>query len=145
LSLLDFYNNQGAYLNSYFKADFPQLDQEKQIDLLIENIVPWYFQFVASWSNVEKEKQIEIKWLCFEEFTQNKTETILDVLKFYGLGAATRNVENVIKHLEAQERKIRFNKGVSGRGKESISISQRDRIKQMARFYPSTDFGQIGL
>jgi tetratricopeptide (TPR) repeat protein len=145
MSLLDFYNNQGAYLNSYFKADFTALDEETQIDLLIENIIPWYFQFVASWSNVGKENRIEIKWLSFEELTQNKTETVLDVLKFYGLGAANRNIEAAIKHLESQERKIRFNKGVSGRGKIGVSERQKERIKRMARFYPSTDFSRIGL
>lgn len=145
MSLLDFYNDQGAYINSYFKPDFPELDEETQIDLLIENIVPWYFQFVASWSNVEKEKRIELKWLSFEELTRDKTDTVLDVLKFYGLGAATRNVEAAIKHLESQERKIRFNKGVSGRGKKGVNDSQKERIERMARFYPSTDFSRIGL
>jgi len=49
MSLLDFYN-QGAFQNSYFRADWPALDEETKIDLLIENVIPWYFQFVASWT-----------------------------------------------------------------------------------------------
>src|SRR3989442_9546064 len=47
MSLLDFYN-KGAFQTSYFRADWPALDEETKIDLLIENVVPWYFQFVAS-------------------------------------------------------------------------------------------------
>ena len=52
MSLLDFYN-KGAFQTSYFRNDWPLLDEETKIDLLIENVIPWYFQFVASWELAE--------------------------------------------------------------------------------------------
>lgn len=144
MSLLDFYN-RGAFTNSFFRADWPALDDETRIDLLIENVIPWYFQFVASWDLVEKRKQLEVHWLTYEQLIADKTGTVLKILEFYGLGASRRGVEQRIKAIESNERKIRFNKGVAGRGKSGLNDLQKERIRRLARYYPSTDFARIGL
>lgn len=145
MSLLDFYNNQGAFYNSYFRADFQPLDEPTKIDLLIDNVIPWYFQFVASWDLVEKQRRLNIKWLSYEELTADKPAAVLDVLKFYGLGSSLKAVEAKIKETESESRKIRFNKGVAGRGKSGLSEDQKERIRRLSRYYPTTDFGRIGL
>jgi hypothetical protein len=144
MSLLDFYN-QGAFQNSYFRADWQALDQETKIELLIENVIPWYFQFVASWDLAEKQKRLEVHWLTYEELVADKPSSILKVLEFHGLGAGRRGVEQRIKEIEAGERKIRFNKGVTGRGKVGLNDRQKEQIRRFTRYYPSTDFGRIGL
>ena len=81
MSLLDFYNNQGAFYNSYFRADFQTLDEETKIDLLIDNVIPWYMQFVASWTLVEKQQRLEINWLRYEDLIADKPAAVKDVLK----------------------------------------------------------------
>lgn len=144
MSLLDFYNN-GAFNNSYFREDFKSLDEETKIDLLIDNVIPWYFQFVASWSLVEKKKSLEIFWLSYEELIADKPAVIQNVLGFYGLGAARRGVEQKVKETESEKRKTRFNKGVKGRGKSGLSEQQKERIRRLAKYYPTTDFSRIGL
>ena len=144
MSLLDFYNH-GAFRNSFFKADWPALDDETKIDLLIENVIPWYFQFVSSWDLVEKQDRLEIHWLTYEELIADKTSVVLKILEFYGLGASRRGVEQRIKTIESNERKIRFNKGVTGRGKSGLNDRQKEQIRRLTRYYPSTDFGRIGL
>ena len=144
MSLLDFYD-RGAFQTSYFRGDWPALDEDTKVDLLIEHVVPWYFQFVASWDLAEKQKRIELKWLTYEELVADKPEAVLKVLEFYGLGAPRRGVEQRIKQIESEERKIRFNKGVAGRGKYGLSQQQQDRIRRLAKYHPSVDFGRIGL
>ncbi|MGB7068630.1 MAG: sulfotransferase domain-containing protein [Pyrinomonadaceae bacterium] len=144
ISLLDFYNG-GAFKNSYFRGDYMALDEETKVDLLIDNFIPWYFQFVASWSLVEKKRELEILWLSFEEMIGNKASATKNVLEFYDLGASLRNVEKKIKETESATRKIRFNKGVSGRGISGLNDRQKERIRRLARYYPSADFGRIGL
>lgn len=144
MSLLDFYD-RGAFFNSYFRADYPSLDDETKIDLLIDNVVPWYFQFVASWSLVEKQKNLEIFWLGYEELIRDKTAAVRNVLAFYGLGAARRHVEQKIGETESENRKIRFNKGITGRGETELNERQKERIRRLAGYYPSTDFGRLGL
>lgn len=144
MSLLDFYN-QGAFHTSYFRADWQALDEETKIDLLIENLIPWYFQFVASWDLAEKQKRLELQWLTYEELVADKAAAVLKVLKFYGLGASRTAVEQRIKQIESEGRKNRFNKGVTGRGARGLTERQKKQVERLTRFYPSTNFGRIGL
>ncbi|MFZ0062083.1 MAG: sulfotransferase domain-containing protein [Pyrinomonadaceae bacterium] len=144
MSLLDFYD-QGAFQTSYFRADWPLLNKETKIDLLIENVIPWYFQFVASWDLVEKQKRLEVHWLSYEDLVADKPTSVLKVLEFYGLGASRRGIEERIEEVESEGQKIRFNKGVAGRGGEGLNDRQKEQIRRLTRFYPSTDFGRIGL
>lgn len=144
ISLLDFYNG-GASSNSFFREDYKALDEETKIDLLVDNLVPWYFQFVASWSLVEKQGRLDIFWLSYEELINNKPTSITNVLKFYGLGAPLRGIEQRIRETESEKRRTRFNKGVAGRGDARLSESQKSRIRSYARYFPTTDFSRIGL
>src|SRR2546427_7695392 len=89
MSLLDFYN-KGAFQTSYFRADWPVMDEETKIDLLIESVIPWYFQFVASWDLAEYQSRLEIPWLSYDELVADKPSSDLKVLEFYGPGASGR-------------------------------------------------------
>jgi tetratricopeptide (TPR) repeat protein len=144
MSLLDFYN-RGAFQTSYFRADWQVQDEETKIDLLIENVIPWYFQFVASWDLAEKQQRLEILWLTYEELIADKPSGVLKVLEFYGLGASRRGVEERIREIESEKRTNRFNKGIAGRGKSGLNDRQKEQIRRVTRFYPSTDFSRIGL
>ncbi|HEU4479640.1 MAG TPA: sulfotransferase domain-containing protein [Pyrinomonadaceae bacterium] len=144
MSLLDFYN-KGAFQTSYFRNDWPLLDQETKIDLLIENVIPWYFQFVASWELAEKQKRLEMHWLSYEDLIADKPSSVLKILEFYGLGASRHGVEQRIREIESEGQKIRFNKGVKGRGTSGLNNRQIEQIRRLTRYYPSTDFGRIGL
>lgn len=144
MSLLDFYNS-GAFRNSYFRADWQLLDDETKIDLLIDNVIPWYFQFFASWDLAEKQKRVDIHWLTYEELVADKTSAVLKILEFYRLGASRKGVAQRIKEIESEERKIRFNKGVAGRGRSGLNDRQKEQIGRLAKYFPSTDFGRMGL
>lgn len=144
MSLLDFYD-KGAFVHSYFRADYRSLDQETRIDLIIDNFIPWYFQFVSSWEEAQRQKRIEIFWLSYEELIKDKVTTIQKLLEFYGLGAPKRGVEQTIKATESEKRRTRFNKGVAGRGIAGLSDRQKERIRSLAKYYPTTDFGRLGL
>src|SRR5207237_4438681 len=125
--------------------DLQVLDDETKIDLLIENVIPWYFEFVASWDLAKKQKRLEVHWLTYEDLIADKPSSILKVLEFYGLGASRRGVEQRIVEIESEEQKIRFNKGVMGRGRSGLNNRQKEQVRRLTRYYPSTDFGRIGL
>ena len=144
VSLLDFYDG-GAFSNTFFRADYKSLDDQTRIDLLIDNLVPWYFQFVASWSLAEKQGRLEIFWLSYEELINDKPGSITSVLKFYGLGAPLRGIEQRVKETESKKGRTRFNKGLVGRGDARLSEDQKARICSYARYFPSTDFSKVGL
>ena len=144
ISLLDFYNG-GASSNSFFRGDYEFLDEQTRIDLLIDNLVPWYFQFVASWELAEKQGRLDIFWLSYEEMIKDKPVSVTNLLKFYGLGAPQRAIEQQIREIESEKRRTRFNKGIPGRGEAKLSESQKCRIRSFARYFPTTDLSRIGL
>ena len=144
MSLLDFYNH-GAFKTSYFRADWPMLDEEAKIDLLIDHVIPWYLQFVASWDQAEREKRVELCWLSYEELITDKCSSVLKLLEFYGLGASSGNVQKGISEVESDGGKNRFNKGVMGRGRSILSAQQKERVRRLARYFPSADFSIVGL
>ncbi len=145
ISLLDFYKGGFTFSTYFTSEDFLSFDQDQQIDLLIDYVIPWYFQFVASWQRAETEKRVQVYWLSYEDMIADKPNTVEKVLNFYGLSAERPSIESVIQSSESDTRSNRFNKGVAGRGKAGLTQSQKDRIIRLARHYPKNDFGCIGL
>jgi uncharacterized protein DUF4214 len=100
MSLLDFYN-QGAFQTSFARADWMVLDEETKIDLLIENVIPWYFQFVASEAFVLME---------YFGYLQRDPDAVgyqhwLDKLNFYG---NYNDAEMVKSFIASPEYRARF-------------------------------------
>ena len=144
-SLLDFYT-KGFTFSTYFnKENFLSFDEEQKIDMLIEYVLPWFFQFVASWQHAEGEKRLTVNWLTYEEMIENKPLTVKKVLEFYGIQADDSSIAKKITEIEKDAERNRFNKGVVGRGKAVLSESQIERVAGLARHFPSCDFGLFGL
>lgn len=144
-SLLDFYT-QGFTFSTFFdKEEFASFDQDQKLDLLIEYVLPWFFQFYASWQRAERDGRLEMLWITYEEMIADKKALVRRVLEFYGIKAAPLKIAEQIVKTEAQAEKNRFNVGVAGRGKVVLSDEQRERIRRLGRHFPSIDFGLIGL
>ncbi|MFM9903962.1 MAG: sulfotransferase domain-containing protein, partial [Pyrinomonadaceae bacterium] len=145
VSLLDFYT-KGFVFSTYFdKAEFLSFDEEQKIDLLIEFVLPWYFQFVASWQRAEQEKRLEMNWVTYEEMIADKAATVARILAFYGIKVPADSIEQKIASVESKKEQNRMNKGIAGRGMTVLSDSHRKRIGKLARHFPSADFSIIGL
>ena len=144
-SLLDFYSKGFAFSTFFDKEDFNSFSDDEKIDILIKYALPWYFQFVASWQRAEKDRRLEMKWLTFEEMVRNKSGTVTDILSFYGIIAPTEYIAQKITENEEKKDTNRFNKGIVGRGTTILSETQGERIKDLAKAFPSADFGIIGL
>ena len=144
-SLLDFYTN-GFVFSTYFdKEEFLTFDDDQKIDLLIEYVLPWYFQFVASWQRAENDGRLDVNWITYEEMVADKAKMAERVLKYYGINAPNALIEEKLAEIEADRENNRFNKGGTGRGKLVLTSEQRDRITRLARHFPSTDFSCLGI
>lgn len=144
-SLLDFYSKGFTFSTFFEKEEFLSFSQDKKLDLLIEYAIPWYFQFVASWQRAEKEGRLEMMWLTYEELIADKPAAVAKVLAFNNLNASSEIITERIALIEGDNERNRFNKGVSGRGRAGVSAQHKERIMALAEFFPSTDFGVIGL
>ncbi len=145
VSLLDFYTKGYTFSTFFEKEEFLAFDENKKIDLLIEYVLPWYFQFVASWQKAELEKRLVMKWITYEQMIADKPAMVEQVLDFYGIKADRGRIVEIISLTENDGEKNRFNKGVSGRGKVVLSDPQKERISHLARYFPSADFSILGL
>lgn len=144
ISLRDFYRTGFTTTTYYNREDFDNSTEEQQTDLIIDNVLPWYFQFISSWQRAEADKRLEVTWLRYEDMIRDKAGTAERLLGFYGLSAERPTIEHVVATTEGDTRRNRFNKGVAGRG-ELLSAEQKERIAKLARYYPSADFGCVGL
>lgn len=145
VSLLDFYTKGYTFSTFFNKEDFLAFDDDTKIDLLIEYVLPWYFQFVASWQLAEREKRIEVKWITYEDMIADKPSMIENVLAFNGINTERERIIQVIGSVESDGEKNRFNKGISGRGKAVLTSDQRERITKLARYFPSAEFSLLGI
>lgn len=145
ISLLDFYR-QGFTFSTYFdRDDFLSFGEEQQIDLIIEYVIPWYFQFVASWHRAERDKRLEVYWQTYEAVIEDKPAAVERILGFYGISAALPNIEKQIAKVEADRDRNRINRGIIGRGQRALSDKQKDRIASLRRHFPTVNFTRIGL
>ncbi|MGH9799712.1 MAG: sulfotransferase domain-containing protein [Blastocatellia bacterium] len=144
ISLRDFYRTGFTTTTYYSREDFDRSTEEQQTDLIIDNVLPWYFQFISSWQRAEADKRLEVHWLKYEEMIGDKAGTVERLLKFHGLNAQRADIEPVVATTEGDTRRNRFNKGVAGRG-ETLTAKQKERIAVLARHYPSADFSCVGL
>ena len=144
-SLLDFYTSGYIFSTFFDREDFAGLTDEQKVDLLIEHVLPWYFQFVASWQRVEEEGRLEIEWLTYEDMVADKVSAVARVLEFNEISSDNALIEQQIAAIESDREKNRFNKGRTGRGAQLLSPGQKGRIRGLARHFPSLNFSLLGL
>lgn len=145
VSLLDFYDGGFTFSTFFDRDDFARLGRDDRLDLLIEYVLPWYFQFVASWQRAEREGRLAMHWLTYEAMSADKPAAITAVLAFHDVTVRREDVERVVAAAEGDQRANRFNRGVVGRGRSGLSEAQRQRVVRLARFFPKADFTCLGL
>jgi hypothetical protein len=145
MSLRDFYDDGFVYSTFFERDEYVRLDPDERLDLLIDYAVPWYFQFVASWQRVERERRLEVLWLDYAALTGDTPAALARVLAFYGLGATRETLDRIVTERNGDRRGNRFNRGVAGRGRSGLQPRQRERIAALARFFPDADFSLLGV
>lgn len=126
VSLLDHFNqsseSNGPWLiksGDYWK----QLDDKSKIDLLIINYVPWHIQFLQGWIEAKNHSN-NIYLYDFNEITNNPL-TVFE--EMFSSKYATENLNALVP----TKQNSRFNKGVAGRGIETLDDEQIESIKRM--------------
>jgi len=143
VSYTDFFDS-GARTSTFFAARWDDLPRERKLDLVIDNFVPWYTAFYASWCDVIRYDQLDCRLLRYEDMIADKQGTLESLAGFYGLDKSAADCAGAIELVDGRKDKTHFNKGQAGRGGE-LSEAQQDRIRHLASYYPDVDFGPVGL
>lgn len=115
-----------------------QLSKEESWMFIVEMMVPWYLRFVVSWQHAPK-KPI---WLHYEKFTEDPIREMHRVTRAMGIMYTDAQLQEALDKADAQN--TRKNVGRNGRGAE-MPEAVRQRIRQLAAWYPMEDLSVIGL
>ena len=85
---------------------------------------------------------VDAHWVTYEELHSDTYACISRILRFLGIEEEERVHENLYV---PPEKRVNFNKGISGRGNQLLSAKQKDRILRMASYDPHIDFSRFGL
>lgn len=130
---------------TYFDSNLLTMSIEEQLDAIIDLFVPWNLSFYASWYEMAGCVNIDPIWITYESLSMDKHKTILDIASHFSIDVSTEKVNNTVKSSQRKKKSLRFNKGISGRGKDILTQQQIQRVKNFANHYPSIDFSLIGL
>ncbi|WP_273447211.1 hypothetical protein [Neolewinella agarilytica] len=121
---------------------FRAMSDERQIDFVIDHIVPWYVNFYVSWDKVYQER--EILWITYKELMEDKVNTLNNILAYYDFKEKVSRGE--IEEVENKIfEKVRFNKGTMNRGISLMSERQINKILGLVSYYPDIDFSKMGV
>ncbi len=120
---------------------YDSLAPAAQADFIVDLFMPWYIGFYVSWREAERTGKCRPVWLRYEDMIEDPASTIVRVLDQCGIPVSREQATAAAE--QGMGGKIRFNKGVSGRGRQFLSDAQRGRIAALARHYPGIDFSPI--
>ncbi|MCZ6862180.1 MAG: sulfotransferase domain-containing protein [Alphaproteobacteria bacterium] len=143
VSYTDFLDG-GATANTFFVGRWETFDRSGQIDLVIDNLLPWYFAFYASWMDAIDQARLDCLIVSYEDLIADKTGTLKQIADFYALDKTLEECAKAVTLVDGQKDKTRFNTGISGRGDE-LSEKQKDRVRMLADYYPDVDHSRLGL
>lgn len=130
----------------YADDRFFKLTTEEQYDMIIDLAVPWYFSFMVSWLEADAQGKVSPLWLDFPEVTTSTRDTLRKVVDHTGISCSDADLDAcILVDSERNANSVRFNKGVEGRGLETLSTAQAERIRSFARYYPGLDFTRMGI
>jgi len=105
VSLRDLYN-QGAIFGTFFNPEtWRQRDAECQANLIIDHIVPWHLQFLASWQQAEKEQRAPVFWLTWEALMQDQYSAVQRILEFHRLSGLDGKINAALSKLAGENRR----------------------------------------
>jgi hypothetical protein len=129
---------------AFVTDQFRVLPEGENFDFIIDHVVPWYIHFYVSWADFDARFKLDLLWTSYEEFLKDPPALFKKILDYYEIKKSLSEIEKALEDAPSKE-KTRFNKGVAGRGKGVLTHNQIQRVKQLIRYFPKTDFSRMGL
>lgn len=127
----------------YVDDSFRTLPSGEQLDSVIDLAVPWYLNFYASWFTGKQTGAVDFLWVDFESLLRDTPGQLLRIVAYLGISRSDEEVQKAME--KAVGSPTRLNVGRAGRGEETLTQSQKDRIARLRAHYRQIDFSPIGL
>ena len=111
------------------------------LDYLIEFELPFFIKLLDSWFSSKLVRDGIIRVVRYEDIVKDPVAEILALLAFASVTGVTR--EDVTGALETARKWpatfTQFNKGVAGRGKQTLSSAHQEKIKKKVGYFKNMD------
>lgn len=121
-------------LNCAIPSDWPQMGAADKADFLIDMLGPWYASYYATWLAYGAGND-RVLTLRYEDMLDNPAAILAAVLRHSGLEQPRPLCDLVVNDLWEDRYTLRFNQGVTGRGRQYFSPEQRLRLRRMLGYY----------
>ena len=126
-----------------YTDQFLQLDHSRQLDMIVDVLMPWFFSFYVTWHDACRFGNCPASWLTYEQFLADKPGAIMAILAKHGIHRTREQVQGACDACNSDRNRV--NKGVAGRGRQELSDDQLARLRAMADYYPWVDFSLVGI
>ena len=146
ISFYDHIENEGPIFPSGFmnEASWESMDEPTRYEYLVDQVVPWYFNFYCGWMSSDLQKQGRLKLVTYNDLRNDTIATVGDVLNYCGEGYSISKLNSVLDRQKKKKKNTRQNKGVVGRG-YNLPRLLKERVRGFTRYYSDVDFAPIGL
>ncbi len=140
VSIRDYLKTGGVVMaQAFVPPDLPHWKDEQIDRFAADMLMPWYLNFYASWCGCPGRIQI-----TYETLLANPVAAVAQICAAAGLRVTDDDIAGALAAARANPASIRFNVGISGRGK-TLSPEVLQRIFHLAEYYPGLDLSPIGL
>ncbi len=127
------------WLNQQLPPQFKTLTDRDKGDYLIEMMAPWYVSYFATWMDYMLAAPGRVLMLDYDDFRAEPAATLEALLLHSRLPASRDLCEAALATVWQERSHFRFNKGVTGRGRDRFSPLQIARLTRMLAFYPQLE------
>jgi hypothetical protein len=122
-------------LNCLIPQDFLSLGRDEKADFMIDIVAPWYASYFATWKSYHNDAPQTVCVLHYNEFQDDPAGTLFRALQHAGFQTERARCEAAIEKVWGNRGNFRFNKGVTGRGREYFSSAHLERLDRMLSLY----------
>ena len=105
-------------------------DVERQLDLIIDLISPWYFAFLASWLSFAADEIRPVHFIHYDDLIADETAALHRVTEAIEPGIPRQRVQDAVESSRGTQETL-FNVGVSGRGVAAMTAKQLERVLEI--------------
>ncbi len=118
--------------------------EAEQYDFIIDYLMPWYFQFYGTWMWAERQGDVSIVRIDFNDLTTDPKAVLKQLSGFIGIDIDLMAIDEQIGKIRSNKRTSNFNIGECGRGKKLLSVSQQNRVVEIGcRYMKYEDFEHL--
>jgi hypothetical protein len=119
----------------HFDPAFLQWEERRQYEFIIDLVLPWYLNFLGTWIDANKHKDISLLWLNYSDWIDDPKATLKQIDAFCDRTHSPEAASQAVAR--AKNEFIRFNVGKSGRGRKLLDGDLQAKVRHLLSYYPS--------